>query len=481
MLSRLIQFALTQRLLMLLAVVLLVGGGYMAIRQIPIDAFPDISSTQVKIIIKAPGMTPEEVESRITAPIEVEMLGIPKQVMLRSVAKYALTDITVDFAEGTDIFWARQQVSERLNGLWGDLPADITGGIAPMTTPLGEMFMFTVEGGNLSLMERRNLLDWVIRPALRTVPGVADVNSLGGEVRSFEVVPDEQRMNARGVAMADLLTTLEQNNRNDGAGRLHEGEEALLVRAEGSIRTLEDVGAIVVKRYGSVPVRIADVATIRVGALTRYGAVTRNGEGETVEGLVLGLRGANAQSVVQGVEAKLAELAPTLPAGVKTQVFYNRGDLVERAVHTVSKALEEAIVLVLILLVLFLGDLRAALTVALVLPLAALVTFLLMRQFGLSANLMSLGGLAIAIGMLVDAAVVVVENIATHLGHEGSQRRLPRLHIIYRAVREVSVPMVAGIAVIILVFMPLLSLQGLEGKLFSPVAMTISFALGGSL
>src|SRR5512139_106159 len=254
MLSRLIQFALTQRLLMLLAVVLLVGGGYMAIRQIPIDAFPDISSTQVKIIIKAPGMTPEEVESRITAPIEVEMLGIPNQVMLRSVAKYALTDITVDFAEGTDIFWARQQVSERLNGLWGDLPADITGGIAPMTTPLGEMFMFTVEGGELSLMERRNLLDWVIRPALRTVPGVADVNSLGGLVRSFEVIPDNTRISARGVAIADLLTALEQNNRNDGAGRMTDGEEALIVRAEGRIKTLADVSTIVVDNKTGIPV-----------------------------------------------------------------------------------------------------------------------------------------------------------------------------------------------------------------------------------
>ncbi|HEY0635039.1 MAG TPA: CusA/CzcA family heavy metal efflux RND transporter [Gammaproteobacteria bacterium] len=480
MLSRLIQFALTQRLLMLLSVVLLVGSGFMAVRQIPIDAFPDISTTQVKIIIKAPGMTPEEVESRITAPIEVEMLGIPNQVMLRAVAKYALTDITVDFAEGTDIFWARQQVSERLNGLWGDLPPDISGGIAPMTTPLGEIFMFTVEGGGLSLMERRNLLDWVIRPALRTVPGVADVNSLGGEVRSFEVVPDEQRMNARGVGMGELQSALEQNNRNDGAGRLHEGEEALLVRAEGSIRTLDDVGAIVVKRYGNVAVRIADVATIRVGALTRYGAVTRNGEGEAVEGLVLGLRGANAQKVVEGVEAKLAELAATLPAGVTTEVFYNRGDLVERAVNTVSKALGEAIVLVLILLVLFLGDLRAALTVALVLPLSALVTFLLMQQFGLSANLMSLGGLAIAIGMLVDAAVVVVENVVTHLAH-GEGKRLPRLHLIYRAVREVALPVTSGILIIIIVFLPLLTLQGLEGKLFIPVALTIVFALGGSL
>ncbi len=481
MLARLIQLSLTQRLLMLLAVVLLVGGGALAFKQLPIDAYPDISSTQVKVIIKAPGMTPEEVEARITAPVEVEMLGIPHQMMLRSTAKYALSDITVDFADGTDIYWARQQVAERLNAIWGDLPADISGGIAPMTTPLGEMFMFTIAGGDLSLMERRSLLDWVIRPALRTVSGVADVNSLGGEVRSFEVVPDNARMSARGVGMQALLQALQDNNRNDGAGRLNEGEEALLVRADGSIRSLDDVRAIVVKSSGAVPVRIGDIADVRIGAMTRYGAVTHDGKGETVEGLVLGLRGANARAVVDGVQEKLAQLAPSLPKGVEVKLFYNRGDLVGRAVHTVTKALEEATVLVLLLLVIFLGNLRAALTVALILPLAALSTFILMRQFGMTANLMSLGGLAIAIGMLVDAAVVVVENIVTHLAHGEQRGKLPRLHLIYRAVREVSVPVTAGILIIIIVFLPLLTLQGLEGKLFIPVAMTIVFALASSL
>lgn len=481
MLARLIQFALTQRLLTLLAVLLLIGAGSLAFRSLPIDAFPDISSTQVKIIIKAAGMTPEEVEQRITAPIEVEMLGIPHQVMLRSVAKYALTDITVDFEDGTDIYWARQQVAERLNTLWDDLPADISGGIAPMTTPLGEMFMFTIDGDNLDALEKRSLLDWVIRPALRTVPGVADVNALGGLARAYEVVPDAARMNARGVGMNQLIVALEANNRNDGAGRLSEGDEALLVRAEGRIQSLDDIRAIVVKSTTGVPVRVGEVATVRIGALTRYGAVTRNGQGEAVQGLVLGLRGANARTVVEGVQAKLDELAPTLPEGISINVFYNRGDLVAQAVNTVSKALTEAIVLVLMLLVLFLGNLRAALTVALVLPLAALTTFILMRQFDMSANLMSLGGLAIAIGMLVDAAVVVVENIVTHLAHGEQQQRLPRLHLIYRAVREVSVPVTSGILIIIIVFLPLLTLQGLEGKLFIPVALTIVFALAGSL
>jgi cobalt-zinc-cadmium resistance protein CzcA len=479
--ANLIRFALGQRLMMMLLVVLLAGGGYYAFKNIPIDAFPEVSPTQVKVIVKAPGMTPEEVEARITAPIEVELLGIPHQTMLRSIAKYALTDITVDFKEGTDIFWARQQIAERLNTMWGNLPAGVEGGIAPMTTPLGEMFMFTVEGGGLSLMERRSLLDWVIRPALRTVSGVADVNSLGGMVRSFEVIPDNTRMSARGISIAQLTAALQNNNRNDGAGRLTDGEEALIVRAEGRIKTLDDVGVIAVDNRNGVPITVGDVATIKIGALTRYGAVSKNGEGEAVTGLVLSLRGANARQTIAGIEEKLAEISPGFPKGVEAKVFYNRGNLVDKAVDTVLHALLEAIALVIVLLILFLGNLRAALVVALALPLAALFTFILMNYMGMSANLMSLGGLAIAIGMLVDAAVVVVENLITHLAHVEKAQRLPRLHVIYRATREVATPVVSGILIIIIVFLPLLTLQGLEGKLFTPVALTIVFALSGSL
>ena len=480
MMAMLIRFALTQRLLVLLMVLLLTGGGWQAVTTIPIDAFPDVSPTQVKIIVKAPGMTPEEVEARITAPIEVELLGIPKQTMLRSIAKYAVSDITVDFEEGTDIYWARQQIAERINGIWASLPEGVDGGMAPMTTPLGEMFMFTVEGGDLSLMERRNLLDWTIRPALRTVKGVADVNVLGGMARSYEVIPSNSRMSSRGVTTQMLIDALRSNNRNDGAGRLMEGEEALLVRAEGRIKDIEDVLSIVVTTQNGVSITVADVADVRIGALTRYGAVSQNGTNEVAEGLVLSLRGANAREVVEGIEKKLAEIQPALPKGVKCDVFYNRGNLVERAVHTVVKALLEAVVLVVILLMLFLGDWRAALTVALSLPLAALFTFIMMKYVGMTANLMSLGGLAIAIGMLVDAAVVVVENIATLLESDVGSK-LPRLHLIYRAAREVATPVTAGILIIIIVFIPLLTLQGLEGKLFGPVALTIVFALGGSL
>ncbi|MCL6555204.1 MAG: CusA/CzcA family heavy metal efflux RND transporter [Burkholderiales bacterium] len=481
MLARLTEFALTQRLLLIVLTLLLVGVGVMAFRALPIDAFPDVSTTQVKIVMKAPGMTPEEVESRITTPIELEMLGIPRQRVLRSVSKYALADITIDFEEGTDIYWARQQVAERLNGIQSALPPHVSGGLAPITTPLGEMFMFTVEGEGLSLEARRSLLEWVIRPQLRTLPGVADVNTLGGLARAFEVIPDVEALAARGITLTELEQALAANNRNDGAGRVPDGEEVLVVRSEGAVRDLDDVGNIIVARRDGNVVRVRDVARLRIGSLTRYGAVTRDGRGEAAEGLVLGLRGANARQVVEAVRAKLAEIEKTLPPGVRIEVFYDRGHLVERAVGTVTRALAEAIVLVVILLLLFLGNLRAALVVALTLPLAALATFICLHLAGMSANLMSLGGLAIAIGMLVDAAVVVVENIVTHLARHGSHSPVSPLHVIYRAVREVSLPVASGIAIIVIVFLPLLTLQGLEGKLFIPVALTIVFALSASL
>ena len=481
MLSRLVQFSLAQRLFVLLVTLMVAGAGWYALRGLPIDAFPDVSSAQVKIIMKAPGMTPEEVESRIAVPIEVEMLGIPKTKILRSVTKYGLVDVTIDFEDGTDIYWARQQVSERLGGLSGSLPAGISGGMAPVTTPLGEMYMFTVEGDALSLAERRSLLDWVIRPALRTVPGVADVNALGGVVRAYEVVPDPVRMAASGVTITQLKDVIEANNRNDGAGRLGEGDEVLLVRSEGSITSLEDLRAIVVTMKDASPVRLGNLAEVKIGTVTRYGVVTQNGRSEAVQGLVLGLAGSNAKMVVEGVRKKLEELQPTLPPGVEIKTFYDRASLVTKAVNAVSTALIEATVLVVVLLGLFLGNIRAALTVALVLPLAALITFILMSAFGMSANLMSLGGLAIAIGMLVDASVVVVENIVQRLATDPTAGKLPRLHTIYRAVREVAVPVTAGILIIITVFLPLLTLQGLEGKYFVPVALTIVFALAGSL
>jgi len=445
---------------------------------LPIDAFPEIAPTQVKIIMKAPGMTPEEVESRIVRPLEMELLGIPNQTVMRARAKYAIADITIDFTDGTDIYWARQQVSERLNIVRDSLPETVEGGLAPISTALSEVFMFTIEGDTLSLEEKRSLLDWTIRPALRSLPGVADVNALGGRVVTYMVVPDEAAMAAAGVSLSDLRETLEMNNRNDGAGRVSDGEEALVVRTVGAASGTQDLAGLVVKEVNGTVVRISDVARVETGSLTRYGSVTRDGTGEAVEGIIVALRGADARTVVRGAEAKLAELESSFPEGVTVSVFYNRAELIETAVGTVSEALLIAIGLVVLLLILFLGDWRAALVVSLILPAAILATFLLMRLFGLSANLMSLGGLAIAIGMIVDGAIVVTENSVERLREN---RKANSLHVIYRATSEVALPTAAGVFIICLVFVPLLTLQGLEGKLFAPVALAIVFALGSAL
>ncbi len=479
MLRRLVAAALGARLFVIGLAVLVAGVGFWAFSTLPIDAFPDIAPTQVKVILKAPGMTPEEVETRVITPIETEMLGIPDKVMLRSVAKYAVADITIDFKDGTDIYWARQQVAERLAGVRDQMPALVEGGLAPVSTPLSDVLMFTIEGP-LDLTAKRTLLDWTIRPALRTLAGVADVNSLGGHAATFDVRPDPVALTAAGLTVADLRAAIMAGNRNDGAGRLAEGEEALIVRVVGAVQTVDDLRAQVVANRAGGVVRLGDVAVVSTGSLTRYGAVSRNGKGEAVEGIVISMRGADASKVVASVREKLAELQPALPSGTTLRVFYDRADLIGNAVGTVEDALLEATVLVVVLLFIFLGNIRAALIVAVTLPMAALITFILMRTFGLTANLMSLGGLAIAIGMLVDGAVVVIENAVERLSQPDSLGETPGTRLL-AATSEVIVPVTAGITIIALVFMPLLSLQGLEGKLFAPVALTIVFALGASL
>ena len=479
MISALIRFSLVQRLMLLLVAAALSIGGLWAFNTLPIDAFPDISSPQVLVVVKAPGMAPEEVEARISFPIEMEMQGLPRQTVLRSTTKYALSSIIIDFEDGTDIYWARTQVAERLNQVWSDLPAGVEGGLAPITTPLGEIYMYRIKGEGYSNQELRALQDWVIRPRLRTVEGAADVNSLGGEVRAFEVVPDPQRLSAQGLSLDDLEQALVNSNRNAGGDRINRGDEMLLVRTVGQLRNSADIGNVTVIARAGTPVRIKDVATVRMGALTRYGAVTADGKGEVVTGIVLLRKGANSRTTVEGVKRELTALAAVLPKGVEIVPFYDRTELVDAAVWTVEKALGEAVLLVLVVLVVLLGNLRAALTVALILPLTVLATFILMRVFGVSANLMSLGGLAIAIGILVDAAVVVVENIHMQLSH--APPGVSRLHLVYRATLEVATPVISGVLIIIMVFLPLFSLSGLEGKMFTPLAVTIAFALLASL
>jgi cobalt-zinc-cadmium resistance protein CzcA len=399
--------------------------------------------------------------------------------MLRSVAKYAVADITIDFKDGTDIYWARQQAAERLAAVRDQMPASVEGGLAPISTPLSDVLMFTIKGP-LDLTAKRTLLDWTIRPALRTLAGVADVNALGGFAQTFDVRPDPVALAAAGLTVAELRAAIMAGNRNDGAGRPAEGEEALIVRIVGAVQTVADLEAQVITTRGGGVVRLGDVAAVAMGSLTRYGAVSRDGTGEAVEGIVISMRGADASRVVASVREKLVELQPQLPPGTSIDIFYDRADLIGHAVGTVEEALLEATVLVVVLLFVFLGNIRAALIVAVTLPMAALMTFILMRGFGLTANLMSLGGLAIAIGMLVDGAVVVVENAVERLSQPESLGETPGSRLL-AAASEVTVPVAAGIAIIALVFMPLLSLQGLEGKLFAPVALTIVFALAASL
>ena len=481
MFEQLIRLSLRFRSLTLACAVLLFIAGAYAWINLPIDAFPDISPTQAKVILKIPGMTPEEVEQRVVKPIEQEFLSIPNKRIVRSISKYGIADITIDFDEGVDLYWARQQVSERLGSVMRDLSTSVSGGLAPITTPLSEVYMFTLEGEGFSLDEKRRVLDWVIRPELRTIAGVAEVNSLGGKVQTFEVIPNTAKMAMMGVSMVDVRQALLTNNSNDGAGRLTAGEEALVVRVQGAVKSLDDLRTVRLSTSRNTKVQLDDVATVTYGELTRYGAVTHDGQGEAVEGLVLGMRGVNARQLVNAVDDKLAEMAPRLPKGMTVKTFYNRGELVTRAADTVIHALIEAAVLVCITLYVFLGGMRAAVVVAVALPLSLLSTFLLMRGFGLTANLMSLGGLAIALGMLVDASVVVVENIETAYASHPKGHALSKTEILLTAVRQVVKPVVAGVLIICVVFLPLLSLEGLEGKLFAPVAMTIIMALASSL
>lgn len=477
MLNLLIKFSLTQRLFVSIFAILAMFIGVKSWLEIPVDAFPEISPTQVKIVLKLPGMNALEIESQVTRIIETELLGIPSQKMLRSTTKYSITDITIDFKDGTDIYWARQQVNERLVNILPTLPSNISGGMAPMSTPLSEVFMFTVEHPTLSLTEKRELLDWQIRPLLRTVPGVADVNSLGGFVKTYEIVPDILLMQQYSISFDDIESVIAVTNQNGGIGRLIKGNDALILRTEGKYENIGSIKETVVKTIKNKIIRLHDVAEIKVGSLTRYGAVTKDGK-EATQGLIIALKNSNTAQVVTQVKNKLKMIEASLPQGTKINVFYDRSNLIDTAISTIISALGQAVILVIVLLAIFLGDIRSSLVVSLSLPMAALMTFILMKQFDLSANLMSLGGLVIAIGMLVDSSVVIVENIVNRLEQN---QKLPRLHVIFRACKEVATPVFSGTIIIIIVFSPLLMLSGLEGKLFTPVALTIVFAMLSAL
>lgn len=479
MLAKIIEFSLRERIIVIMgAIMLLVFGAY-SFFAIPIDAFPDVSSTQVKIILKAPGMAPEEVENRVVRPLELELLGLPNQKSLRSLSKYGIADITIDFADGTDIYLARNMVNEKLTMAMNELPAGVSGGLAPPVTPLSDMFMFTIESKNniTSETKKRELLDFTIRPALRNIKGVADVNRLGGYAKAIVIVPDFDDMARLGITISKLEEALDANLKNDGAGRVSRDGESFLVKIQTGMNNIDEIKNIpIITKFGSI--RIGNFCDVIENHMTRLGLVTIDGKGETTQGLVLSLKGANSRDSITHIKAKLKELKDTLPEDIELRVFYDRSQLTQKAVSNVIKTLAEAVILIIILLFLFLGDVRAAVAVSIILPLAIAIAFIMMNHYGISANLMSLGGLTIAIGILVDSAVVTVENAFEKLS---VAKNSPKLHTIYKACKEISVSVMSGILIIIIFFVPILMLEGLEGKFFIPLAQTIIFALIGSL
>ncbi|MGL2432520.1 efflux RND transporter permease subunit [Helicobacter pylori] len=476
MLASIIEFSLRQRIIVIVGAILVLFFGTYSFIHTPVDAFPDISPTQVKIILKLPGSSPEEMENNIVRPLELELLGLKGQKSLRSVSKYSISDITIDFDDSVDIYLARNIVNERLSSVMKDLPVGVEGGMAPIVTPLSDIFMFTIDG-NITEIEKRQLLDFVIRPQLRMISGVADVNSIGGFSRAFVIVPDFNDMARLGISISDLEEALRVNLRNSGAGRVDRDGETFLVKIQTASLSLEDIGKITVStNLGHL--HIKDFAKVISQSRTRLGFVTKDGIGETTEGLVLSLKEANTKEIIAQVYQKLEELKPLLPSGVSLNVFYDRSEFTQKAIATVSKTLIEAIVLIIITLFLFLGNLRASVAVGVILPLSLSVAFIFIKLNNLTLNLMSLGGLIIAIGMLIDSAVVMVENAFEKLS---ANTKTTKLHAIYRSCKEIAVSVVSGVVIIIVFFVPILTLQGLEGKMFRPLAQSIVYALLGTL
>ncbi|WP_033746276.1 efflux RND transporter permease subunit [Helicobacter pylori] len=476
MLASIIEFSLRQRVIVIVGAILILFFGTYSFIHTPVDAFPDISPTQVKIILKLPGSSPEEMENNIVHPLELELLGLKGQKSLRSISKYSISDITIDFDDSVDIYLARNIVNERLSSVMKDLPVGVEGGMAPIVTPLSDIFMFTIDG-NITEIEKRQLLDFVIRPQLRMISGVADVNSIGGFSRAFVIVPDFNDMARLGVSISDLESAVRVNLRNSGAGRVDRDGETFLVKIQTASLSLEDIGKITVStNLGHL--HIKDFAKVISQSRTRLGFVTKDGVGETTEGLVLSLKEANTKKIIAQVYQKLEELKPLLPSGVSINVFYDRSEFTQKAIATVSKTLIEAVVLIIITLFLFLGNLRASVAVGVILPLSLSVAFIFIKLNNLTLNLMSLGGLIIAIGMLIDSAVVVVENAFEKLS---ANTKTTKLHAIYRSCKEIAVSVVSGVVIIIVFFVPILTLQGLEGKMFRPLAQSIVYALLGTL
>ena len=495
MITSLIRAALTQRLVVIVLALVLCGFGLRAAMRLSVDAFPDVTNVQVQIATEAPGRSPEEIERFVTVPLEMSMTGLPGLAEMRSLNKSGLSIITLVFTDATDVYFARQMVTERLIEVTPRMPSGIVPVLGPVSTGLGEVYQYTLEhpgDGQRALTpeelaERRTVQDWVARPLLRSIPGVAEINSQGGYVKQYQVLVDPGRLRHYGLSVRQVVQAIADNNANASGGVLPQVTEQYLIRAMGLIRSLDDIGNIVLKENGGVPVFVRDVAEVQLGAEVRQGAIIKGGYTEGVSGIVMMVRGGNAKEVVTRVKERVAEINAKgmLPGGLQIVPYYDRTDLVDSALWTVGKVLIEGIALVVVVLFIFLGDVRSSLIVVATLVIAPLATFIVMNRYGLSANLMSLGGLAIAIGLMVDATVVVVENVFHQLGQNpappGKEGMKERVRTVLAATTEVATPTIFGIAIIILVFLPLMTLQGIEGKMFAPLALTIAIALAVSL
>lgn len=474
------RFVLSQRMLVLVGAAALLIGGVLAWRSMPIDAFPDVTNVQVMVLTEAPGRAPVDVEQQVTFPLELALQGLPDVQQVRSLSKSGLSQVIIVFDDGTDIYFARQVVFERLQMAKDSLPEGVAPELGPISTGLGEIYQYTLESQTASPTELRTLQDWVVAPQLRALRGVNEVNSFGGFVKQYHVLVKPERLLKYGITLREVLEAVEDNNANAGGDFIVKDWEQAYIRSLGLLQTSADIENIVLHAQDGTPVFLKDVAEVTIGAATRQGAVTIDGQGETVAGMVIMLRDANSKVVVDSVRKAIPQVQSSLPKGVKIKTFYDRTALIQACVSTVSGALLQGAVFVVIVLFLFLGNLRGAVVVTLSLLLTVSITFLLMLFLGVTANLMSLGGLAIALGMVVDASIVVTENIARHLALRSGQGLEKKL-IVFEAVQEVGRPVLFAILIILIVFVPLFALQGMEGKMFKPLALTLCFAMLGSL
>jgi len=486
MLDKTISFSIRHKWLVLSVAAIVAAGGVFAVRSLPMDAFPDVTSVQVEVVTTAPGKSPLEIEKLVTYQVENSLRGIPGLTQLRSTSRYGLSVVTVVFKDGTDLYFARQQVSQRLGEVSGKLGEGAEVSMGPVATAMGEIYQYTIETGRETetpeqLGELRTLQDWVVTPVLKSVEGVSEVNAFGGYIKEYQVVALPDRMTQYGVGLQELYDAIGRNNSNVGGGILETGGEQFFIRGLGLIKNTAELGEIVVATRGGVPVLVRDIARVEIGNSVRQGASFMDGKKEVVGGVVMMLKGANSQKVVKSVQEKVAEINKSglLPAGLRLNAFYTRDTVINASISTIAKALTEGSVIVLIMLYVFLLSFRGSFITILSLPLASIITFILMRQFGLTGNLMSLGGLAVSIGMLTDSTIIQVENAIHHLKPGTAQE--DRSAVVRKSILEVIKPSIFGVLIIALTFIPILALEGIEGKMFGPLAITVILALFSSM